>query len=306
MLPVVRPSWPGSMQSALAATLTTPEWWAMALAAFLLRGGILLVLIPIIALPTPAGFITDVSPFFEALVLGTPSLTSTLFGATLITVVLLGLAWAGIAGSWLDLALIRDAAGSDELELAWRPGSSPSSTHAFVLRLTAHLPTLVALGYAVVRIALVAYAQFTSPDDPGVPVVDRVVGRVPDAIAFVVVAWLVGEAVGGLAVRRASAGAGTRSALFGAVRQVLAPRGIATFVVTSAVLLVVALPFALAAQRAWEHARSYLLEGADTIQLTAAIVVLVSTWVLGLSIVGAALAWRATAWTFEVRPPREA
>ena len=34
----------------------------------------------------------------------------------------------------------------------------------------------------------------------------------------------------------------------------------------------------------------------------AAIIVLVSTWVLGLAIVGAALALRATAWTAEATP----
>ena len=90
-----------------------------------------------------------------------------------------------------------------------------------------------------------------------------------------------------------------RDALFGSVRQVLAPRGLATFAATTALLLATGLPFALAAQRAWEHVRSYLLFGADAVQLTAAVVVLVSTWVLGLAIVGAALAWRATAWTVE-------
>ena len=299
MLPIVRASWLGSMQAALAATLTTPEWWAMALAAFLVRGGILLVLVPIIALPTPAGLITEVSPAFEAIFLGTPSLGGALLGATTITALLLLVGWAVLAGSWIDVSLVREAASSDELDLAWQAGRV-SSTRALALRLTAHVPTLLALAYAIVRVGFVAYAQFTAPDEPGVPVVDRVVSRVPDAITLVVVAWLVGEVVGGLAVRRAAAGMSTAAALAGSVRQLLGPRGLATFVATTVVLLATALPFALAAQRAWEHVRSYLLFGADAVQLTAAIIVLVSTWVLGLAIVGAALAWRATAWTAEV------
>lgn len=301
ILPVVRASWLGSMQSALAATLTTPQWWAMALAAFLVRGGILILILPIVALPTPAGVITDLSPTVEAVFLGTPSLATTLLGASLLTAMFLVLGWAGLAGSWIDLALVREAAGSDELDLdaTWSPGRV-SSSRAFALRLAAHVPTLLALGYGIVRVGFVSYAQFTAPDDPGVPIVDRVVARVPDAIVLLVATWLVGEAVGGLAARRAAAGAGSRDALVGSLRQLLAPRGLATFAATTALLLATSVPFALAAQRSWEHVRGYLLFGADSVQLTAAVVVLVSTWVLGLAIVGASLAWRATAWTAEV------
>jgi len=58
----------------------------------------------------------------------------------------------------------------------------------------------------------------------------------------------------------------------------------------------------LAAGRAWEHLRGYLLDGADTVQLWAALTLLVATWVLGLAVLGAGLAWRATAWTAEVTP----
>lgn len=300
ILPVVRASWPGSMQSALAATLTTPEWWAMALAAFLVRGGIVLVILPIVALPTPAGFITDVSPTIEQLLLGTPSLAGSILAAAALSSIVVVLGWAGLAGSWIDAALVREAAASDELDLAWEPTTVISSWRAFGLRLAAHVPTLLALGYAIVRVVLVGYAQFTAPDDPGVPVVDRVISRVPDALVLVVIAWLFGEVVGALAARRAAAGLSNGAALLGSVRQVLRPRGIATFLATTGLLVATAVPFALATERAWEHVRSYLLFGVDTIQLAAAIVVLVATWVLGLTIVGAALAWRATAWTAEV------
>jgi len=295
----VRGSWVGSMQAALAATLTTPEWWTMALAAFLIRGGIVLLLLPIIAVPTVAGLITIFSPGFEALVLGTPTLAGAIVGAAVLTLVLLLLAWAGVAGSWIDVALVRDVATSDELDIGWRP-AHVSALRAFAFRLAAHIPTLVALGYAGLRVGLVSYSQLTSPDEAGIPVADRVLARVPDALLLVLVAWLLGEVVGGLAVRRAAAGSGTTAALLGSLRQLLGPRGLATFAVTSAALLAVGIPFALAAQRAWEHVRSYLLDGVDPVQLGAAIVVLVATWVLGLAVIGAALAWRATAWTAEV------
>jgi hypothetical protein len=288
------------MQSALAATLTTPEWWAMALAGFLLRGGFVLVLLPIIALPTPAGFITDVSPTVESVLMGTPTLAGALLGAVALTALACALTWLGMAGAWFDAALVRDAATSDELDLAWEPATDISTSHALGLRLAAHLPTAIAFAYGLARVVGVSYEQFTAPDQPGVPVVDRVIGRVPDAILLVVVAWLLGEAVGGLAARRAAAGQSNGAALLGSFRQVVSPRGLATFTATTALLLAAAVPFALAVERAWEHVRSYLLFGVDAIQLTAAIVVLVATWVLGLTITGAALAWRATAWTTEM------
>lgn len=287
------------MQSALAATLTTPAWWAMALAAFLVRGGIFLLILPIVALPTVAGLITNLSPAVQALVLGTPSLTGAIVGAAVLTLVIVVLAWAGMAGEWIDGALVREVASSDELDLMWAP-KAVSAQRAAALRLAAHVPTLLALAYAGVRVVYVSYAQLTSPDDAGIPVADRVLTRVPDAVVVVLVAWLAGEVVGGLAVRRAATGMGTRAALLGSLRQLLSPRGLATFGATTAALLAVGIPFGLAAQRAWEHVRSYLLVGVEPLQLGAAIVVLVATWVLGLAIIGAALAWRATAWTAEV------
>lgn len=290
------------MQAALAATLTTPAWWAIALAAFLVRGGIVLFLVPIIALPTPARLITEVSPGLQALLLGAPTLGGSLMVAGVVVVALLLLSAAALAGAWLDAALVREAAASDELDLAWTPGEV-SIWRACGLRLVAHLPTVLALGYASARVVTVAFEQFTRPDDPGVAIVDRVVARVPDAILVVLVAWLAGEVVGGLAARRAEAGMTDRAALGRSVRQLLAPRGLATLAVTTALLVATALPFALAAGRAWEHARSSLLVGVDAVQLVAAVVVLVATWALGLAIVGAALAFRATAWTAEVVPP---
>lgn len=301
ILAKVRASWSGSMQSALAATLTTPEWWAIALAAFLVRGGIVLFLVPIIALPTPARLITELSPGLQALLLGAPTLGASLLVAGVAVAGLLLLTAAGLAGAWLDAALVREAAASEELDLAWTPGEV-SIWRAFGLRLVAHVPTVLALGYASIRVVTVAFEQFTRPDDPGVPIVDRVVGRVPDAILLVLAAWLAGEVVGGLAARRAAAGMTDGAALRGSVRQLFAPRGLATFAVTTAPTVATAVPFALAAGRAWEHARSYLLAGVDAVQLIAAVVVLVATWVLGLAIVGAALAWRATAWTAETTP----
>lgn len=290
------------MGAALVATLARPAWWAMALAAFLVRGGFLLILLPIVSLPTTAGLTTVLAPALEALILGRQSLQGVLVGAVMITLLLAALAAALLAGSWLDLALAREAAEDEDVNLDWAPLHG-SVREALALRLTAHLPTLVASGYAVLHLVSVAYEELTSPGETTAPVVTRVLERAPDAVVIVVVAWLAGEAVGSLAARRSAAGMRATPALIASARQLLGPRGLATLAVTSAVLIGLWLPFLLATQRAWEHLRAYLLDGADAIHLGAALVLLSATWVLGLAVAGAGLAWRATAWTAEIALP---
>lgn len=299
---IVRRSWLGSMGTALVATLARPAWWALALAAFLVRGGFILILLPIVSLPTTAAVATMAAPTVEALVLGRTTVQGVLVVAVVLILAVAVLAAAALAGSWLDLALVREAAADEDVELGRSPVHA-SVREALALRLTAHLPTVIALGYAIARIVSVAYAELTAPGDSTVPVVSRVLDRTPDAVLAVVITWLAGEVIGSLAARRAAFGAHPRPALLASVRQVASLRGLATLGLTTVVLVGVWAPFLFAASRAWEHLRAYLLDGADAVQLAAALVLLSSTWVLGLAVAGAALAWRATAWTAELARP---
>lgn len=292
-------SWGASMRSAVASALARPDWWAIALAGFLVRGGLVIVILPIVSLPSSARLTTTLAPPLEALILGRPSLEGVILGTIVIGIVLAALVLAGIAGSWLDLALAREAAEDDELELTWRPVRR-SSAHTFWIRLTAHLPTFVALGYGTVRLVGATYAELLSPGDPTLPVAARVIQRAPDAVAVVVVAWLIGEALGGLAFRRVAAGEPVGRAFRRSIRQLGGTGGLATLALTSLVLLAVTVPFLLAVGRAWLHVRSSLLGGADAVQLGSAVLLLAASWVLGLAVLGAALAWRATAWSVQV------
>ena len=295
-------SWGASMQAALVATLAHPEWWAMALAAFLVRGGILVVILPLVSLPTPASLITTFAPPIEALILGSPSIEGLAFGALGVSFVLAALALSAMAGSWFELVLVREAATDDELDLGWAP-RRVSAVAALGLRLAAHLPTLLALAYAFARLAFALRDELLSPGDPSVALAARVLLRAPDAVAFVVVAWLVGETVGSFAARRHATGAGIRVALLGSVRPVFDRRGLLTLVLTTAVLIGFAIPFSMAVGQASEHLIGALSEGVSLVQTGAGLLLLVSTWVLGLALLAAALAWRATAWTVLVPPP---
>ena len=287
------------MQSALVATLGRPTWWAMALAAFLVRGGFFLIVLPIVSVPTAAGIVTAVSPTLEGMWLGKPSLDGALVGSLVLALVLAGLMAAALAGSWLDLALVREATEDEDVDRGWRP-THPSVVHALSIRLTAHVATLLAIAYGSLRLVNVGYAEFTSPSDVGVAIVDRVLVRVPDVVLLVLAAWLVGETVGSLAARRAASGTPAWSALAASVRQVVSLRGLATLALTTTAIAGLMLPFVLAASRSWDNLRGYLLDGADPVEQGAALVLLIASWVLGLAILGAALAWRATAWTAEV------
>jgi hypothetical protein len=289
------------MQSALVATLARPEWWAMALAAFLVRGGFFLIVLPIVSIPTAAGIISAVSPTLEGIWLGKPSLDGVLVGSLVITLVLAGLMAAALAGSWLDLALVREATEDEDVDRGWR-STRPSILQALSIRLTAHVPTLLAIAYGSLRLVDVGYSEFTSPSDAGVPIVDRILVRVPDVVLLLLAAWLIGETVGSLAARRAASGTPASRAITASVRQVLSPRGLATLGLTSGAILGLMLPFVVAASRSWDNLRVYLLAGADPVEQGAALVLLVASWVLGLAILGAALAWRATVWTSEVQP----
>jgi hypothetical protein len=280
----------------------------MALAAFLVRGGIVVALLPILSLPSAAGLTTTLAPSLEALVLGRGSLEGVIVGTLLVALVLAALLAAALAGSWLDLALLREAADDDDLDLGWAPASLStrgSAVKGLAIRLAAHLPTMVAAGYAVIRLVGATYTELLDPGDTAVPLVARVLLRAPDGIVPVVLAWLLGEAIGALAARRAAAGEPTSRAARRAVRQVLGPGGLATLALTTVVLIAVAGAFVLTAGRAWEHLGTVLVGGAESVQVTAALLLFVSTWLLGLALLGAALAWRGSAWTVLLTPARD-
>jgi hypothetical protein len=291
------------MQAALAASLGRPRWWVLALAAFLVRGGIVIVLLPLVSLPSAPALATALAPTIEALALSRQSVPGVLAATAILTGLVGIVAFAAWLGSWLDNTLRSEAETSDELDL--RPSlEPPSAWRALGVRLVAHIPTFIALGYAAIRIVIATYQELLSPGAPSIPIALRVLARAPDAIVVATVAWLVGEALGGIAARRLAESEGLRRSLRGALGDLLRLRGVATFVVTDAAVIAAALLLIAVVGRAAEHLRAYLLDRADDVSLAAALFLLVTTWVLALAVLGATLAWRATAWTSEAAPRR--
>ena len=59
-----------TLAGSLLVTLARPSTWVLALAAFLLRGGLLVFVIPIVVIPTPAGLADVVGPLLISFVFG--------------------------------------------------------------------------------------------------------------------------------------------------------------------------------------------------------------------------------------------
>jgi hypothetical protein len=289
----------GSLAAALLATLSRPASWAMALASFFVRGGVVVILLPIVRLPTAAGLANDLAPTLVGFVLGGPSVAFLILVVTVVAATLAWLVIGGLIGSWLDLALIREAALDEELEGAPSPGSG-APVPAFVARVAAHLPTATVVIWGAVRLVDATYQELISPGDSSLPVPVRVAFRIPEVVGLLVGAWVLGEAVGGLAVRHLAWGASVPRALARAARSLARPSAVATLVLTNGVLAAAILGAATATGIAWEHLRVVLLDGGTGREVRLALVVFSLTWFAAVWLLSLAAAWRATAWTFEV------
>ena len=293
-----------ALTGALLVTLVTPATWPLALAVFLIRGGIILVALPIVVLPTPVGLGNVVAPTLTSIAFGSvPVQLILVSGAALVAV----LAWL-VAGGWLAAAI--EAEGTrivalDEEVAARHAHPVPLTTgriaaRILAARLIANIPLGLVLAWGSVRLVSVAYRELTSPLDVSTPIVLRVLRGSPEVVIAIVLAWMVGQIVGAVAARRVVlAGAGVvgalRSALATIARQPLSV--LVRFWVPTLGLAAILLTSAVATGSAWAVVGSVLGETADPIRVLAAVLSLVLLWVVGLLLSSVACAWRAAAWT---------
>jgi hypothetical protein len=297
-----------TLAGSLLAVLDRPATWSLALAAFLIRGGWLLMVAPIVVLPTAVGLANVVAPLLEDVAFGRR--TGELI--TLVALVLGGaLVWlvgGGVVAAAAEVEAVRRLAldpdvadranvpARDTLRTAWRVA---------VLRLVVHIPFAVALVWGAARLAAVGYAELTVPSDVTVPAAWRIVAGAPDAVIGVVLTWLVGETVGALAARRVvlvgeSARAALRRALGGFLRSPVRP-SLLTVAATLVLFGVIAVT-GLAAAAALEQLRAGFASGETSIGTTALLVVFVALFSGGLVLVGLTSAWRIAIWTVDTVP----
>jgi hypothetical protein len=317
-----RAGWLPSLAESALIVLARPTLVPLALAGFLARGGIVAVLAPIVVLPTPAGLANVFAPYVVQLYFGHISAGVVILVAAVVAALVTWLLAGGAAGAATDVALIRSAAEDDEVRSPDEPtvtlnpgpadGSAFSSTlvwRAFLVRLVAHTPLLVVLAWSSVRIYQATYAELTSPFEVVTPLVVRILGDVPDAVAAVVIAWLLGEVAGGLGVRYLALGgrstvAGVLVGWWHMLRHPVAT--LATLLVTDLVVFVaVATGFAIA-NIGWELVEATVLGGGNSLLAIGAVVALVAAWLAGLIVIGLVTCWRNIAWTSEWLRTRQA
>jgi len=287
---------------ALLVTLTRPATWLVALAAFLLRGGIVWFLVPILTLPTPVGLANALGPSIVGFVFGGVTLGLVLLSSAGVLVVLLWLIGGGAVAGALESSLVREVAGDEEVA-----GAVPASVgetddrvgRVLAVRLLTILPLLVALIYATARAVSATYAELTVPRSDGA-LGWRVLQDVPDAVVLVAVLWVLGEVLGGLAVRAVvledrTVGAALGSAARMAIRHPL--RTAASYLGPTAALLLVLIPSAAAASVAWDGVRATLADPHAGALPFVALLVFLGLWAGGLLLTGAVCAWRHAVWT---------
>jgi hypothetical protein len=297
----------GATLAALLAALGRPSWWILALAGFLVRGGIILFVFAIVTLPSPLALSNVLGPIVTPLYLGrVEPATVALISSAILTLV----AWV-VAGGWFaaatEVVLIREAqrAASDE---GLPGGSSRPSGSLLIARSTAAhlialLPMAVALAIGSVQIFGVAYRELVNPSDAG-PIVLRVIAGAVSPVVVVVVLWILGEIIGGMAVRRVVLDdtAVVDAVLRSAVDLVARPAGgLLAPLVTTAVLVVDLGAVLAVVMIVWTEVRTRLIGPiVDPLATALALATLGAAWCLALLVTGLIDAWRSVAMTLEV------
>ena len=297
-----------TLVASLLAVLERPSTWPLGLLGFLVRGGLLVIVAPIVVLPTAIGLANILAPILTAALVS--GLTPTVLMA-LIGVLVLGFAWL-LGGGLLAAAAEAEAiARTTEDPIDRGPGTDAgrglgrggTAWRILVARMAAHVPLLIALSWGSTRVVASIYREFTVPVDTVTPLILRVARTVPDAIAVIVVAWLLGEVVGGLAARRVvlrgeSPFRALRLAALDVARRPV--RSLVQVIVPLFVLVAVLAPSAAAAAAAWMAIRATLVDGLPPLLTLIAVLVLVIVWVGQLVLLGMVAAWRGAVWTLEV------
>ena len=295
----------GTLVASFLAVLDRPSTWPLALVAFLVRGGWLLVIAPIIVLPTAVGLANAIAPLLEDVAFGRQSdelvRTVVLVSAGVVGWIVIGSLVAAVAEAEAIRRIAPETgAGTDASHV--RVGVGRSALRIVSVRLAAHVPFVIALAWGASRLVAVGYRELTVPSDVTVPAAWRIATGAPEALAVILVTWLIGEVVGALAARRVilngdGAGRAFRSA---ASRFLRAPgRPVVLAVLSTATFAAAVVVTGLAAGATWDALRSALAFGDVAVVVTGLLFAFVALFAGGLVLVGLAAAWRIAIWTFE-------
>lgn len=289
--------WPAVAGAAVEVALERPGAWAVALAAFLVRGGIVVLAFPIVVLPTPTGLSNVLGPIITSIALTGPSRALLALGGLAIGATVAWLLVSGLAGVAADRSLIRWASGREAATPRRRLWSM------LIVRLLAYVPLAAALVYGAGVIGAAIYHELILPDDLTTPLVLRVIREEPWPIVLIIAAWLFGETAGGLAERSIVLDDGSIPRALGRALSHVLTRPLRTLLTVAAgvaAFICVLGPVLVAAAASWSVVSSGLDRGGVGIDTLLASIAFVAIWLGGLILVGAVAAWRSVMWTLEV------
>jgi hypothetical protein len=260
----------------------------------------LLIVAPILVVPSLSGLVTAIGPLVNRLVLGRvdPDVAAT--GAVVVALGVVALLGLLLFGGAVDAWLIGLAGTSLDLDAS--PAAHPTAARLAAARVLAHLPLLAVIALSLGPIVGATYRELVNPGDIGMPIAVRVIARESILVGFVVVTAILCDVLAALAVRAVAL---EDTSVLGSVPvglgvMVRRPLDTLTGAIGSIVVTLVLIPPALFASAvAFEGLGSLLANGAEGAPAAAAgaILFLVAIFLGGLILAGIATAWRSFAWT---------
>ncbi len=313
------PSWRSGVSAALRSVIVHPSLWLWGTVGFLARGGLVVLALPIVTIPSPVILSILLGDQFDAI--GLAISTEVALGATAATLAL-------VLGGLL-LAAYADATAfghhmAEPAQAAFGPGGAapvlPRAGRGGIVPILAALQALALLPIAAAALVLagpvydIALQERALPSS-ATPLGIRVLLGARDPLVLLLVALVVADVIYATSSRAVLAwhtgvtpgGRGAAaSALRGALRPLSRPgRTIATALASWAVTLLVVAPVVWAIVVAWQGVRNALLsvsaltDPRSLPSTLAAVLIFAAIWAAGLVLAGFASAVRAALWSVD-------
>jgi len=293
--------WRVEVGHALAAPVEQPQLWLLGTLSFMLRGGLIILLLPIVVLPTQVevrlmlGGSLGSGGFTPGFFVGVGA--ATVLSTGLVLVVLYGL-------SRLEAATFAKLSRDPELEIQLRVDPAARVRDLFVVQAL----TLIALLLAAVPLAAalgqVTYDEILRPTSTA-PIYDRVLAQVMLPLTLLAVALPIVDLVSAAVTRRLLIGKSVGSAVSGSIGTLVRRpiRFLASAAVAWLALAAVVAATDTALGIAWQATRAAFLRTtsiADMLTSTAPLLVAVllsGVFLSGLAVCGYVAAFRNALWT---------
>jgi hypothetical protein len=282
----------------LLDVLARPSTWPLALVGFLVRGGWLLVVAPVVVVPTPVGLANVIAPFLEDVAFGRRTVEVVMIAVVAVLLISVWLIGGGLVAAVAEAEGVRRVAEEEDLVLPDRA----VAVRILVARLLALIPLVLGLVWAGIRLVAVAYRELTVPSDVAVPIVWRILAGAPEAILVLVLTFALSEIAGAVASRRiVVVGQAPVPALRAGARRLRTQLGqmLALAFATNGVVLAVLLATGLAATAIWGALADSLDQEDVSVFTTVLLFGFVALFLGGLVLIGLACAWRAAVWTVD-------